>query len=43
MATLDLLQKNVFGNKGYDVIVFVHDVTNKILSHDSNDIVDVPM
>ena len=43
MATLDLLQKNVFGHKGYDVIVFVHDVTNKILSHDSNDIVDVPM
>ena len=37
MATLDLLQKHVFGNKGYDVIVFVHDVTSRILSHDSNE------
>ena len=27
-------------NKGYDVIISVHDVTNKILSRDSNYIVD---
>ena len=32
-----------FWNKGYDVIIFVHDVTNKISSHDSNYIVDVVM
>ena len=25
-----------FKKKVYDIIVFVHDVTNKILSHDSN-------
>ena len=27
--------------KAYDVILSAHDVTNKILSHDSNYIVDV--
>ena len=43
LATLELLKINVFWNKGYDVIVSVHDVTNKILSHDSNYIVDVFM
>ena len=31
MATLDLLKIKVFLNKGYDVIIFVYDVTNKIL------------
>ena len=31
----------VFRNKGYDVIISVDDVTNKILSRDSNYIVDV--
>ena len=29
--------------KAYDVILSAHDVTNKILSHDSNYIVDVVM
>ena len=32
-----------FWNKGYDVMISVYDVTNKILSRDSNDIVDVVM
>ena len=43
MATLGLLKIKVFWNKGYDVITPVCDVTNKILSHDSNYIVDVVM
>ena len=30
------LKIRVFWNNGYDVIIFVHDVTNKILSRDSN-------
>ena len=43
MATSDLLKITVFWNKGYDVIIPVDDVTNKILSRDSNYIVDVFM
>ena len=43
MATLDLSKINVFWNKGYDVMISVYDGTNKILSHDSNHIVDVVM
>ena len=43
LATLDLLKIRVFWNKGYDVIISVHDVTNKILSRDWNYIVDVVM
>ena len=43
MATLGLLKIKVFWNKGYDVITSVCDVTNKILSCDSNYIVDVVM
>ena len=43
MATPGLLKIMVFWNKGYDVIVSVDDVTNKILSCDSNYIVDVFM
>ena len=43
MATLGLLKITVFWNKGYDVIISVDDVTNKILWHDSNYIVDVFM
>ena len=39
MATLGFLKINAFSNKGYDVIISVHDLTNKILSHDSNYIV----
>ena len=36
LASLDLLKMKVFLNKGYEVIIFVNDVTNKILSLDSN-------
>ena len=43
MATPGLLKIKVFWNKIYDVIIFVHDVTNKILSHDSNYVVDLVM
>ena len=40
---LGLLKIKLFQNKGYDVIIFVHDVINKILSRDSNYITDVVM
>ena len=43
MATPGLLKITVFWNKGYDVITSVDDIINKILSHDSNYIVDVLM
>ena len=43
MATSDFFKIKVFWNKGYDVIIPVHDVNNKILSRDSNYIVDVVM
>ena len=41
MATPDLLKVKVFWNKGYDVIISVHELTNKILSRDSNYVVGV--
>ena len=41
MATQGLLKITVFWKKSYDLINSVDDVTNKILSHDSNYIVDV--
>ena len=43
LATPGLLKTKAFRNKGYDVIILDYDVTNKILSHDSNYIVDVFM
>ena len=43
MANPDLLKTTVFWNKDYDVIIPVDGVTNKILSHDSNYMVDVLM
>ena len=43
MATPGLLKTTVFWNKGYDVIIYFHDVTNKILLPDLNYIVDVVM
>ena len=43
MATPGFLEITVFWNKGYDVIISVDDVTNKISSRDSNYIVDVFM
>ena len=42
-ATPGLLKITVFWNKDYDVIIPVNDVTNKILSRDSNYVVDVFM
>ena len=36
MATLSLLKTKVFWNKGCHVIISVHDLTNKILTRDSN-------
>ena len=38
-----LLKITVFWNKGYEVIIPVNDITSKILSRDSNYIVDVFM
>ena len=43
MATSGLLKTTKFWNKGYDAIISVDDVTNKILSRDSNYIVDLFM
>ena len=43
IATSDLLKIKVFWNKGYDVMIYVNDVTNKILSCDSIYIVNVVM
>ena len=43
MATSAFLKIKLFWKKGYDVITYVHDVTNKILSRDSNYVVDVVM
>ena len=43
MATSDLLNIIVFWNKDYDVIIPIDDVTNKILSIDSNYIVNAFM
>ena len=43
MATLGLFKIRVFLKTGYDVIISVHDVTNKILSRHSNDNVNVVM
>ena len=36
MATPGLLKTKKFWKKGYDIIIPAHDVTNKILSRDSN-------
>ena len=41
LATVCLLKINVFWNKGYDAIISVHDVTNKILSRDPIYMIDV--
>ena len=41
MATPGLLKTTTFWKKAYDVIIPVHDITNKILSRDSNHIVNV--
>ena len=41
MATPGLLKITIFWNKGYDAIIPVDDVTNKVSSLDSNYIVDL--
>ena len=43
MATLGLFKIKILWNKRADVIISRHDVTNKILSRDSNYIVNVVM
>ena len=43
LATLGFPKISVFWNEGNDVITSVCDVTNKILSRDSNYILDVAM
>ena len=43
MAALGFLKIKIFRNRGYDVIIFVHDVTSNILSSDLSYIVDVVM
>ena len=43
MATPGLLDILVFWNKRYDFILYVHDITSKVLSRDSIYIVDVGM
>ena len=43
MTTPVVLKRKVFCKKGYYVIYSVYDVTSKILSHDSNYIMDVVM
>ena len=43
ITTRGLLKIKAFRSKGYDVIIYVYDVINKNLSHESNFIVDVVM
>ena len=43
IATPGLLKMTVFWNKGYDLIIPINGVTNKISPRDSNYIVDVFM
>ena len=38
-----LLEINIFQDNGYDVIISEHEVSNKVLSRDSNYIVGVVM
>ena len=43
MATPGLLKVMCFWNKGYDIIMYIHDVTNKIWSRDSIYFIDAVM
>ena len=43
ITTPGLLKIRIFWNNGYEIIISVHDVANKILSLDSNYIIDVVM
>ena len=41
LTTLGLLELKVWGNEGYDVIISVNNVINKIFLHDPNFVVNV--
>ena len=41
IATLGLLKIKILGNTGNDIITFVYDIANKILSRNLNYIVDM--
>ena len=41
MATQGLLKINVFLSKGYNIIIFAYNTTNKILSRESNYVIHV--
>ena len=43
LTTPGLFEIKIFRNKSYDVIIPGYDITNKILSRESNHIVDVVM
>ena len=43
LSTLGPVKIKVFWSKGYDVMISVYDDTNKILSRDSNYIINVVM
>ena len=43
LTTSGLLKIKVFLNEGYDVMISAHDVPNKVLSRDSNNIAYVVM
>ena len=43
LASLGFLKIKVFLNKGYEVIIFVHDVINEAFPRDSSYIVDAVM
>ena len=40
LTVLGLVKLKVFRNKSYDVVLFVHNFTNKMLSRGSNHIVN---
>ena len=43
LASQDALETKIFWNKIYDFIISVHDNTSKILSGDSNYVIDLVM
>ena len=43
LVTLDILKIKILWSKVYNVIIFVHDFSDKIFTRDSNYIVDVVM
>ena len=43
LANLSLLERNIFWNKGYDIITSVYDINKKNLARDSSYIVYVVM